>query len=217
MIKYLYKFKLEDFNDFAEEYNLDNWGIFTDTIKNRYKNMLYNEKLYLFKEMAKNNNIKHNKEEYISWMDNIHILYKALLKLEDYEQIYLKDLTICGELHMPLTNKRADIVIFKENKILIIEFSYSKTEDEEFRYNNKLSQVIQYKEILQNLLPKEIEIGTYTCLIHPLSESDKYIETINNLFLFLKNYFMLKKLNAYNQFIGMVEELYYEIPLENEE
>ena len=58
----------------------------------------------------------------------------------------------------------------------------------ELQYETKLHQAIGYKELIGNILPKEIDIGTYTYLVDPglISDSPKvydlaaYIEKFFN-------------------------------------
>ena len=85
------------------------------------------------------------------------------------------------EYHIPFTNKRADYLLVKNNKIMIIEFSYVKLEKKEYQYQNKVNQVINYKELISNVLSHGIDISTYTFILHP-EEYDKDInkDQINN-------------------------------------
>ena len=85
------------------------------------------------------------------------------------------NLKILQEYCIPYSRKRADYLLIYDNKILILEFSFNKL-NYEFNYETKLQQAIGYKELLSNILPKEIEIGTYTFLLEP--EEDARGKTI---------------------------------------
>lgn len=64
-----------------------------------------------------------------------------------------------------------------KNKILILEFSFDRLGD---KFETKLNQAVNYKELLSNLLPSYIKIGTYTFLINPeVDHSGKYILKYN--------------------------------------
>lgn len=79
----------------------------------------------------------------------------------------LNNIRIIQEFHIPFTNKRADYLLVYENKIIIVEFSYNQFENKDYHYNIKINQVIRYKELIINILPKNIDIATYTFLIYP--------------------------------------------------
>ena len=92
---------------------------------------------------------------------------------------HLEDLTIIQEYGIPFSNKRADYVLVYQNKILIIEFSFDRLGDI-YKYETKLNQAMGYKELLTNVLPPHIEVGTYTFIIEPeIDEQGKRIEKWN--------------------------------------
>ena len=125
-----------------------------------------------------------------------------LLRLINKTKINLDEFKLIQEFHIPFTNKRADYLIINKNKILILEFSYSHWKDTEYQFQTKLNQVINYKELLSNLISKNIEIGTYTFIINP--------ENINHL----ANEEQIQNLNNYIEFffkeryIDALEEIY---------
>lgn len=206
-MKYLLKQDLAGFYKFINDNCIHKWCIFDDSIKNRYEYGQNGKQFLAIKNLADTKKINYNQAEIISWLDSMIVLAKSLNKLEPYDDTLEYNLMIIAELHMPLTNKRADYVLFKDNKILIIEFSYAKSEDEAQRYNFKLNQVMQYKEILQSLLPKTIEIGTYTCILAPNTEDENHSIASKNLFLFMKNFFITQNLNALEEFKNMESKL----------
>ena len=74
-----------------------------------------------------------------------------------------------------------------ENKIIIVEFSYNKVDNEDYHYNIKLNQLIRYKELIINILPRNIDIPTYTFLIHPADVDEKFNqEKIENFVEYIK-------------------------------
>ena len=85
------------------------------------------------------------------------------------------ELQILQEMEIPFTHKRADYVLVYRRKILIIEFSFQKLNGR-YKFEDKLNQAVGYKELLSNVMPPHIEIGTYTFLIEP--ETNKSGNTI---------------------------------------
>ena len=103
----------------------------------------------------------------------------ALSSLHDVNEEILNRLTIFQEFQIPFTNKRADYLLVFQNKILIVEFSFDKL-GKEYKFEAKLNQAVNYKELLSNLLPPHIKIGTYTFLINPEVDQDgRYILKYN--------------------------------------
>lgn len=84
----------------------------------------------------------------------------------DYDNL-LNNIRTIQEFHISFTNKRADYLLVYENKTIIVEFRYNKFDNEDYHYSIKLNQLIGYKELIINILPKNIDIATYTFLIHP--------------------------------------------------
>lgn len=114
------------------------------------------------KQRADDSGIKYNEVEIATWFDTLSILYHAFNSLEDS---HLRDnIIVLQEYNIPFSNKRADYVLCYDNKILILEFSFNKL-GYELQYETKLHQAIGYKELISNVLPKEMEVGTYTFLV----------------------------------------------------
>ena len=188
-MKYLYKFSTNEFLNFTEAEGLTNWWIYNKEPLERFnaiKNTTYLETL---KNFAKTSNITPSNEELISWIDNIQMIYSSLgcahEILNNKEEItkVLDKIQIIAEYHIPYSNARADIIMTKDNKILIIELSYKKEYmSRKEKYEEKLNQVMYYKELLENTLPRHLEIATYSFPIEP--ETDKYgnPEKVNSKF-----------------------------------
>lgn len=174
-MKYLKKSEtIESFLNWNKEIKNFIWQIKDDDIETRKKAIM--KKTY-FKELSKlanENDINYDDVEIVSWMDNLAIMKIILESLKDK----YNETTIIQELIMPKTNKRADFALFKDNKILIIEFSFTIW-NESKRFKKKHKQVIKYKEELESILSKNIIIKTYTFLIEP-EENDNYLEFPNN-------------------------------------
>lgn len=221
-MKYLYCYDLNRFKKFVEQdLKIDNWWIYNDTIENRYLAIKNKEYFNILNDFARQDNITYSKEEIISWLDNISILYNSLQGFYNAKNnphqftTFLEETLVLGELHIPYSSHRADIVLMKDNKILIIELSFAKKEKRERRYQEKLNQVICYKELLSNTLPKHIEIATYTFPILPETDEnenpifEKSSITKDNKFtnydncqylgLFIKQFFSTTNQSAYDE------------------
>lgn len=154
--------------------SIENWFIREDSIANRTNAICCSERFLYLEKIAKKKKIKIDNAEIVTWLDSLTILYYVFKKMEDE---YLKDsIIILQEYCIPYHNKRADYLLVYDNKILILEFSFNKL-GYELQYESKLRQVMEYKELLSSLLPKEIDIGTYTFMVEP--EEDKWRNTIN--------------------------------------
>lgn len=205
-MKYLFKKRISSYyNLLKEDIRAYNWEIQNKSIKERYEYVKKYSYFNVLKETADNNEIKYNDYEIISWLDSMSILYKCFQLLkdkilknnrDDYLDIY-SNITIIQEYNIPFTNKRPDYLLILNNQILIIEFSYSKIDNKDYQFQTKLNQVINYKELINNLLSDKINIGTYTFIIHPEDENkNANKKEIENFVDFLIYYFKNTRINA---------------------
>lgn len=106
--------------------------------------------------------------EIVTWLDTLNILYYVFDRIED--ENLRNSVKILQEYCIPYSNKRVDYLLVYDNKILILEFSFNKL-GYDLQYETKLQQAIGYKELLNNILPKEVDLGTYTFIVE--AEEDK--------------------------------------------
>ena len=194
-MKYLYKMDWAALQQLVQfDLSLDGWIIFNEGIQYRmdrvkdaysYQGSLMEARYNSIVAQADWNGIGYNENEIVTWFDTLTVMYHVFQQMEDEA---LRDhIVILQEYCIPYSNKRADYVLCYDNKILIIEFSFRKL-GYELQYETKLHQAIGYKELIGNILPKEIDIGTYTYLVDPglISDSPKvydlaaYIEKFFN-------------------------------------
>lgn len=170
----LYQLNVDELNKLVEkDLNLTYWFIRDDKITNRTDAIYLSDRYGKIKQQADSNGISYNDIEVVTWFDTLVTLYYVFDRLEDED--IRNNLKILQEYCIPYSRKRADYLLIYDNKILILEFSFNKL-NYEFNYETKLQQAIGYKELLSNILPKEIEIGTYTFLLEP--EEDARGKTI---------------------------------------
>lgn len=149
--------------------HITNWSIRKDKIENRTDNITFSDRFLLLKKKAQQKKIQFNDIEIVTWIDTLRILYNTFNKMENEE---LKNsISILQEYKIPYSQKRTDYLLILNNQILILEFSFNKL-NYELQYETKLQQAIGYKELLSNLLPKEIDIGTYTFMVEAEEEKN---------------------------------------------
>ena len=172
-MKTLYKLTYDEFKKLVKErLQIDSWMVFDDSASSRLDKVQDRHYFVTLKRRAEEKEMKVHVQEIISWLDTLNLLYHTLYNVN--EEI-LNRLTIFQEFQIPFTNKRADYLLVYQNKILILEFSFDKL-GSEYKFETKLNQAVNYKELLSNLLPSHIKIGTYTFLINPeVDQNGRYI------------------------------------------
>ena len=201
-MKAIFNGTLKEFKKFTKsELKLDNWEIQEKTIKDRYdcvKKYSYINKL---NDIAKANDILYDECETISWLDSQSIMLKVITSLEKImDDVNFNKIKLIQEYNIPFTNRRADYLLVYDNKIIIVEFSYNKFENTEYHYHTKLNQVIGYKELISNIVSKDIDIATFTFLIHPedVNENSNQ-EQIENFVEYIKFFMEKKSISAYEE------------------
>lgn len=173
-MKCLYELNVHKMEELWNGLKLYKWYIRNDKITTRTQSASSLNRFNVLKERALKLGFSFNDTEVITWLDTLTTLCCVFQSMVDE---HLKsNILVLQEYCIPFSNKRADYLLVYDNKILIIEFSFNKL-GYEFNYETKLQQAIGYKELLGNILPKEIDIGTYTFLLEP--EEDKNGNTIN--------------------------------------
>lgn len=168
-MKALYNLNYDEFKKLvSEKLRIDAWMVFNESASSRRKRVDDRPYFISLKQRAEEEHIPAKENEIISWLDTLNLLYCAFTRVN--EKI-LEKMQIIQEYTIPLTNRRADYLLVSKNKILILEFSFDKL-GEEYNFETKLNQAVNYKELLSNLLPSHIKIGTYTFLIHPEVDRD---------------------------------------------
>lgn len=193
-MKCLYELSVAQLNELVEkELYLRKWFIRDDKITKRTDSIQHSERVSKIKKQADKNDISYNETEVVTWFDTLITLWVTIGRIKDDE--IKSNLKILQEYCIPYSNKRADYLLIYDNKILIIEFSFNKLKYE-FNYETKLQQAISYKELLSNILPKEIDIGTYTFLLEPEEDENGNIFYIEGT-EYYTNHYKIDKLALY--------------------
>ena len=163
-MKYLYRVSVKNLEKLIEnKLRLQNWKVYDLPAEQRIEEIKTWSFFNTLKERANEKEIPAKPAEVLSWVDTLNLMYYSL---QDVNSKIRDELTIIQEYQIPFTHKRADYVLVYQNKILIVEFSFDRMDDA-YKYEKKLTQAIGYKELLTNVLPSYIEIGTYTFIINP--------------------------------------------------
>ncbi|MBQ8374184.1 MAG: hypothetical protein IJX98_01250 [Clostridia bacterium] len=174
---------------------IKNWFVRDDKLSNRTDSIVYSERFQILKERATEKGYRFNDIEIVTWIDTMNILYYVFEKIKDEN---LRDsIKILQEYCIPYSNKRADYLLVYDNKILILEFSFNKL-GYDLQYETKLQQAIGYKELLSNILPKEVDIGTYTFIVEAEEDKDGCALYIDGTDYF-PNHYKIGKLAKYIQ------------------
>jgi len=146
------------------------------------------------KTLAGDNGIQASDLEVISWLDSTNMMY-SVLKLLKKNRYVFHTACLFSEYTIPFSKKRIDYLLCCQDKILIIEFSFEKWEEEAFQHYQKLRQALEYKELLGNILDEDMQIATFTFLIKPEFSQDKKPifhtnkDTLQQLASFIGHYF----------------------------
>ena len=183
---------------------IESWCVRNDDLQSRTESIYRSERFKILKEKAESKGYSFNDDEIVTWLDTLNILYYVFDKIED--GVLRNKIRILQEYCIPYSCKRADYLLVYENKILILEFSFNKL-GYELQYETKLQQAIGYKELLENILSKDVDIGTYMFLVE--AEEDKwgsaiYVDDSDNL----PNNRKIENLAKYiEKFFGKYEDL----------
>lgn len=202
-MKCLFNGTINDFKIFTDsELKLNKWLIYDQSIDDRYEQVKKYSYIKKLKDLANKNEMEYDKTELISWLDSQKIMLEVIKKINKDKRNILEGIRLIQEFHIPFSRKRADYLIVKDNKILIIEFSYSKLNKTAYQYQTKLNQVINYKELISNVISKNVDIATFTFILHP-EEEDKEVNMgeINNFIDYLYYFISDKKYDAYSELI----------------
>lgn len=206
-MKALFNGTIKEFKNFTKsDLQLDNWKIYDMEIEDRYNRVKENSYVKQLHKKASNSGITYDKCETISWLDSQSIMLKVINRLGKLScSEIVNNIKLIQEFQIPFTKKRSDYLLIFEDKILIVEFSYNKFENIEYQYFTKLNQVIGYKELVSNIVSKDVYISTYTFLLHPdNNDSDVNKEEIDNFVKYIKFIFEKKQVDAYKELSKMV-------------
>lgn len=172
-MKCLNKLTFEKFQNFiVNDLEISYWNIFEGDLLRRAESIKNTKYFQILKKKSQCQQINASDTEIVTWIDTLRLIYETIKELP---QKILQELIIIQEYLMPFNLQRADYLLVYRNRILIVEFSFEKYDDCEkpdnygkskndgkpANYGSKVQQVLGYKELLQDLLPNYIDVGTY--------------------------------------------------------
>ncbi len=177
-IKCLYDFKsFSEFSKFTDFIEQRKWNIEKQLLKNRvlkYKNMpeyLMLKKKFLEKKISI---FALKEEEIITWFDTSSLMRRVLFDL--YKKgINTEGINIIMEYPVIFGNHmRTDYLLVYDRLIVVLEFGMFNQDERrsEERYTKKLQESISYRQIMANMLPKEIKIVNYVMIYKPEYDAD---------------------------------------------
>lgn len=120
--------------------------------------------------------------EIVSWLDGFVLMARVIKNLEQkVEEKVFNNIKIHFEYRIRMSkNRRIDYVLGYENRILIIELRLSdKFPNLSNTWQKKELELIVYKELLNNYLPRHTKIIIYAFIFMPeYNESSKILKNI---------------------------------------
>ena len=175
---------------------IKNWTIkhldYETRIEKLKNSTLFNEMKITASDFA-----RYKDPEVLSWIDSLYLINETFNN-ENLLNDIKENTQILQEYLIPYTNKnRADFILAKDNKLVIVEFTF-KVKD----FIEKASQCLVYKDIIKQQLKMGIEcysyIFSYTDEEETINDSSsKLQDQILDFINFLNQY--LKEENAYEQ------------------
>lgn len=179
-MKCLFNYSPEEFLFNTKEF-ISTWHVRKGTIPERYALIIDSKRFIFFHSLISLSKIEANTTEIISWLDGMEQIYRIFDEIANslpIEQMtdFFKNMHIIAEYHIPFNKNRIDYLITKDDKILLIEFSYCDNPQSKEHYKKKLNQIIYYQDLLKSSLSEHIKINIYTFLIKP--EENNFVDKI---------------------------------------
>ncbi|MFH0766833.1 MAG: hypothetical protein ABH890_00905 [Bacillota bacterium] len=186
-IKAMYVFNgINQFNTFSNFIEQNHWRIEKQLLKERVEK--YKTEDYF---VALEKQFNHQKltiwelkqEEIITWMDTLTLLRRILIQLFK-KGVNAENIDIIMEYPLVYGNHmRSDYLIVYDRLIVVLEFGMFNQDEKrsEERYTKKLQESINYRQIIGNLVSKELIVVNYVMIYKP--EYNRYLksEIIDNI------------------------------------
>lgn len=213
-IKAMYIFDgINEFNTYSNFIEEFEWKIEKQLLKERvqiYKNEEFFIKLERQFKKQELTIWELKQEEVITWIDTLTLLRRILLKLFQ-KGTNVSQMHIIMEYPLVYGNHmRSDYLIVYERLIVVLEFGMFNQDEKrsEERYTKKLQESINYRQIIGNLVEKEVYVVNYVMIYKPefdrilskkLQKNIKY----NDSEMDLLTSFLLKNIKNQENLSGM--------------
>jgi len=213
-IKAMYIFEgINEFNTYSNFIEEFDWKIEKQLLKERVQ-IYKNEHFFITLERQfKKQELtiwELKQEEVITWIDTMMLLRRILLKLFQRGSNVSK-MNIIMEYPLVYGNHmRSDYLIVYDRLIVVLEFGMFNQDEKrsEERYTKKLQESINYRQIIGNLVEKEVSVVNYVMIYKP--EYDRILGkklqeniTYNDSEIDLLTFFLLKNIKKQDNLSGL--------------
>ncbi len=172
-IKAMYIFKgINQFNTFSNFIEQKNWKIENQLLKDRvgkYRNEVFFITLYNQFNDQKLTIWELKQEEIITWIDTIFLLRRIFFQIFK-NGINGENVSIIMEYPLVFGNHmRSDYLIVYDRLIIVLEFGMFNQDEKrsEERYTKKLQESINYRQIISNLVSRDLNVVNYVMIYRP--------------------------------------------------
>ena len=177
---------IKSFNRFSDYLEIENWKIEKQLLKERVEKYKDNTHFLQLKEDFTNKKLtiwELKDEEVITWMDTSLLMRRLLLELFK-KGIDADNINIIMEYPLVFGNHmRSDYLMIYNRLIVVLEFGMFNQDEKrsEERYTKKLQESISYRQILSNMVSKEINIVNYVMIYKPEYDRFTDLEMLENM------------------------------------
>jgi hypothetical protein len=172
-INAMYNFKnINEFIKFSNVISQMSWNIEKQLLKNRVDFYASMDIISSLRNQFKAREISIwplKEEEIITWLDTLSIMRRLMLIVFE-KGIEIDKLQIFMEYPLLYGNHmRADYLMIYDRLIIVLEFGMFNQDEKrsEERYTKKLQDSINYRQILSNLISREVKIVNYSMIYRP--------------------------------------------------
>jgi len=169
----MYIFKgINQFNTFSNFIEQKNWKIENQLLKDRvgkYRNEVFFITLYNQFNDQKLTIWELKQEEIITWIDTIFLLRRIFFQIFK-NGINGENVSIIMEYPLVFGNHmRSDYLIVYDRLIIVLEFGMFNQDEKrsEERYTKKLQESINYRQIISNLVSRDLNVVNYVMIYRP--------------------------------------------------
>ncbi|HBG33594.1 MAG TPA: hypothetical protein DEG42_06605 [Acholeplasmataceae bacterium] len=170
---------LVSFNKFSDFLEIEKWRIEKQLLKERVEKYGNNESFFNLKKQFNEKKLSMwelKDEEVITWMDTSILIRRLLVELFK-KGINAEQILIVMEYPLVFGNHmRSDYLIVYDRLIVVLEFGMFNQDEKrsEERYTKKLQESINYRQLIGNMVSKEIQVVNYVMIYLP--EYDRHLK-----------------------------------------
>jgi hypothetical protein len=168
---------LVSFNRFSNFLEIEKWRIEKQLLKERVEKYSSRDSFIRLKKQFNDKKLSMwelKDEEVITWMDTSILIRRLLIELFT-KGINTDKITIVMEYPLVFGNHmRSDYLFVYDRLIVVLEFGMFNQDEKrsEERYTKKLQESINYRQLIGNMVAKEINVVNYVMIYLP--EHDRH-------------------------------------------